>query len=295
MPDQAYIGNRLIGSGHPTFIIAEIGINHNGDLDVAKKLIDVAVDVGCDAVKFQKRTPELCVPYEQQSVLRDTPWGKMTYLAYRHRVEFGQTQYEQIDKYCRKMHIDWFASCWDLPSVDFLKQFNPPCFKIASATLTDKKLLRHVRRNDQPVILSTGMSTMAQIREAVEILSRGSLLIAHTTSTYACSHDELNLRMIQALKTEFDFPVGYSGHEQNLLPSCVAVALGACFVERHITLDRKMWGSDQAASLEPSELKQLVLDIREVETALGDGVKRVYDTERPIMAKLRNGCTSVSM
>ena len=293
MPRHSYIGNRAVGGEYPTYVIAEIGINHNGDMEVAKNLVDAAVEAGCNAVKFQKRTPELCVPPEQQSVLRETPWGEMTYLAYRHRVEFDEEQYGQIDQYCRKRHIDWFASCWDLPSVDFMRQFDPPCYKIASATLTDANLLHHVRRNNEPIILSTGMSTMAEIREAVRILSRGELLIAHTTSSYACSHDELNLKMIQVLQAEFDFPVGYSGHEQNLLPSCVAVALGACFVERHITLDRNMWGSDQAASLEPDELKQLVSDIREVETALGDGVKKVYDTERPIMAKLRNGCAPV--
>ncbi len=293
MPECLYIGDRKVGKGYPTYIIAEIGINHNGEMDVVRKLIDVAVEAGCNAVKFQKRTPELCVPLEQQSVIRETPWGEMTYLAYRHRVELDIAQYEQIDQYCRKKHIAWFASCWDLPSVDFMRQFDPPCYKIASATLTDTNLLHHVRRNEQPIILSTGMSTMTEIREAVTVLSKGELLIAHTTSSYACSHDELNLRMIQALQAEFDFPVGYSGHEKNLLPSCIAVALGASFVERHITLDRRMWGSDQSASLEPDELKQLVLDIREVETALGDGVKRVYETERPIMAKLRNGRTSV--
>ena len=293
MPEQIRIGNRTVGNGHPTFIIAEIGINHNGDLDIVKKLIDAAVDAGCDAVKFQKRTPELCVPPEQQSVIRDTPWGEMTYLSYRHRIEFNLDQYRQIDRYCKKKNIDWFASCWDPPSVDFIQKFDPPCYKIASATLTDIDLLHHVRKNKQPIILSTGMSTMEEIRKAVAILSQGDLLIAHTTSSYACLHEELNLLMIQALQAEFDFPVGYSGHEKNILPSCIAVALGACFVERHITLDCSMWGSDQAASLEPKNFKRLVSDIREVEIVLGDGVKKVYKTERPIMAKLRNGCRSV--
>ncbi len=205
MPECLYIGDRKVGKGYPTYIIAEIGINHNGEMDVVRKLIDVAVEAGCNAVKFQKRTPELCVPLEQQSVIRETPWGEMTYLAYRHRVELDIAQYEQIDQYCRKKHIAWFASCWDLPSVDFMRQFDPPCYKIASATLTDTNLLHHVRRNEQPIILSTGMSTMTEIREAVTVLSKGELLIAHTTSSYACSHDELNLRMIQALQAEFDF------------------------------------------------------------------------------------------
>lgn len=290
MPEHIQIGGQTVGNGNPTFIIAEIGINHNGDLDVAQKLIDAAVEAGCDAVKFQKRTPDLCVPPEQQKVLRNTPWGEMTYLAYRHRIEFDYDQYELIDRYCKKKSIHWFASCWDLPSVDFMRQFNPPCYKIASATLTDTQLLHHVRRNDQPIILSTGMSTMEEIRKAVAILSKGELFIAHSTSSYACSHEELNLRMIRVLQAEFNLPIGYSGHEEDILPSCIAVALGACFIERHITIDRAMWGSDQAASLEPYELKRLVSDIRKVEVALGDGVKKIYDTERPVMAKLRNGC-----
>lgn len=286
-------GDRLIGPDQPTYIIAEIGINHNGDIDIAKALVDAAVKAGCDAVKFQKRTPDLCVPPEQQAVVRDTPWGEMTYLAYRHRIEFNLEQYVQIDRYCKKNNIAWFASCWDRPSVDFIRQFDPPCFKVASASLTDHELLEYMKQTEKPIILSTGMSTMNEINVAESILSKGKLLIAHSTSSYACAPEELNLRMIQALLDQFSCPVGYSGHEAGLLPSCIAVALGACFVERHITLDRTLWGSDQAASLEPKELKRLVSDIRQVEVVLGDGIKKVYDTERPIMAKLRNGNSSV--
>jgi N-acetylneuraminate synthase len=213
----------------------------------------------------------------------------MTYLDYRHKVEFREKDYKAIDNYCREKRITWFASCWDKASVDFIRQFNPVCYKIASACLTDYGLLRHIQSQGKPIILSTGMSTMDQIREAVEILSLEKLLIAHSTSSYTCAPEELNIRMISTLQGEFDCPVGYSGHEENILPSCIAVALGACFVERHVTLDRSMWGSDQSASLEPNQFKQLVSDIREVEIVLGDGVKKIYDTERPIMDKLRNG------
>lgn len=282
------IENHVIGCNEPTFIIAEIGINHNGSLNTAKQLIDVARAAGCDAVKFQKRTPELCVPEDQQSVQRETPWGTMSYLAYRQKIEFGLDEYAEIDRYCRRKGISWFASCWDIPSVDFMHQFDPPFFKIASATLTDAALVSHINGQGKPVILSTGMSTMDEIKHSVSLLRKKRLVVAHSTSSYACCHEELNLRMILTLKKELDCLVGYSGHEDNVLPSCIAVALGAVLVERHITLDRSMWGSDQKASLEPDGLRQLVADIREVEKALGDGVKKVYETELPSMAKLRN-------
>ncbi len=281
------IGKRVIGNGHPTFIVGEIGINHNGDLDVAMRLIDAAVSAGCDAVKFQKRTPALCVPPGQQDQIRETPWGDMTYLAYRARIEFDEAAYRKIDDYCRDKKIPWFASCWDIPSVDFIRRFDPPCYKIASANLTDTALVSHVRRQNKPVILSTGMSTMEEITESVHLLAGGALIVAHSTSSYACCLEELNLRMITTLQQALDLPVGYSGHEEGILPSCLAVALGAVLVERHITLDRTMWGSDQKASLEPADLRQLVADIRQAEKALGDGVKQVYDTELESMARLR--------
>jgi sialic acid synthase SpsE len=288
-----YIGDRPVGPDHPVYIAGEIGINHNGNLSDAIALIDAAVDAGCDAVKFQKRTPELCVPPEQQSIERDTPWGRMSYLAYRHRVEFNEHQYGQIARHCEKRGIDWFASPWDLPSVDFLEMMNPPAHKIASACLTDDVLLHRIREAGRTVILSTGMSTIEQIRHAVSLLDRSRLILCHTTSSYPAPAEELNLRMIGTLRREFpDVVIGYSGHEIGLQTTLAAVALGASFVERHITLDRASWGSDQAASVEPVGLQRLVRDIRTIEAALGDGVKRVYDSELPGLRKLRRHGTA---
>jgi len=281
------IGGRPVGDGYPVYIIAEIGINHNGDVNIAKKLIDAAFLAGCDAVKFQKRTPELCVPEEQRDVMRETPWGLMSYLEYRHRIEFGQKEYAEIDRYCKEKGIAWFASCWDVPSVDFILQFSPVCYKIASALLTDDRLLQYINSKERPMILSTGMSTIEQIRHAVSLLDQDRLIIAHSTSSYPCNTEELNLRMIQTLRQEFDCPIGYSGHEVGLQTTYAAVMLGACSVERHITLDRAMWGSDQAASVEPGGFIRLVRDIRIVEQALGDGVKRVYQSEKSILQRLR--------
>lgn len=287
MPRVVKIGNCPVGPGHPTFIIAEIGINHNGDLNIAKRLIEAAVSAGCDAVKFQKRTPELCVPPEQANILREAPWGLITYMEYRRRMEFGYEEYREIDRYCRERSIMWFASCWDKPSVDFIEQFDPVCYKIPSACLTDDELLRYINAKRRPVILSTGMSTMAEIKHAVSLLDKERLLIAHCTSAYPCKPEELNLRVIQTLQQGFDCPIGYSGHEVGLQTTLAAVVLGACFVERHITLDRAMWGSDQAASVEPHGFARLVRDIRVIEKALGDGVKRVYESEIIVMKKLR--------
>ncbi|MCE5267372.1 MAG: N-acetylneuraminate synthase family protein [Planctomycetaceae bacterium] len=287
MSEFVDIGGHRVGSGYHTFIIGEIGINHNGDVAIAKKLIDAAALAGCDAVKFQKRTPELCVPIEQRNLMRETPWGTMSYLDYRRRVELDLDAYTEIDRYCRSKNILWFASCWDVPSVDFIEAFSPVCYKIASASITDHELLRHINRLARPIIVSTGMSTMAEIRRAVSLFDRERLVITHTTSTYPCKPEELNLRMIPALHNEFTCPVGYSGHEVGLQTTCAAVAIGASLVERHITLDRAMWGSDQAASVEPQGLMRLVRDIRVIEQAIGDGVKRVYASEEPIRARLR--------
>jgi N-acetylneuraminate synthase len=287
MPREIMIGNRKVGEGYPTFIVAEIGINHNGSVDITKSLIDVAAKTGVDAVKLQKRTPELCVPPDQQKHMRETPWGYISYLDYRYKVEFDLNEYHEIDRYCQQKNIPWFASVWDEPSVDFLQQFNPICYKIPSASLTDKNLLLHARNTGKPVILSTGMSTMRQIKAAVKILGEDNLLITHATSTYPCDPEELNLKMIRTLVEEFSCPIGYSGHEVGLIPTVVAVSMGACLVERHITLDRAMWGSDQAASVEPGGMERLVKYIRVTEQALGDGVKRVYDSEVPSLRKLR--------
>ncbi len=287
MSNVIKIGNRLVGEGQPTYVVAEIGINHNGSLDLAKQMIHAAFIAGVDAVKFQKRTPELCVPPEQRGQMRETPWGYITYLDYRYKVEFSEADYREIDRYCRELGVTWFASVWDEPSVDFMETFNPVSYKVPSASLTDHNLLRHLRKTGRPVILSTGMSTMEEIRAAVAVLGLENLVITHATSTYPCDPHELNLRMITTLKTEFPVPIGYSGHEVGLVPSAVAVALGACMVERHITLDRAMWGSDQAASVEPGGFERLVKYIRVTEQSLGDGVKVVYESEMGARKKLR--------
>lgn len=282
------LGDREVGPGRPVYVTGEIGINHNGDLHNAFALIDAAAAAGCDAVKFQKRTPEICVPRDQWEIERDTPWGRMTYLDYRHKVEFDADDYHAIDQHCRKRGIDWFASPWDVPSVDFLEQYDVPAHKVASACLTDDELLRRLRETGKTIVASTGMSTPQQIRHAVEVLGSDRVLLCHTTSTYPAPTNELNLRMLNTLEREFpNVPIGYSGHETGLQTTLAAVALGATFVERHITLDRAMWGSDQAASVEPQGLQRLVRDIRTVEASLGDGVKQVYDGEKAAMKKLR--------
>ena len=287
MTREIRIGDRAVGDGHPAYVIAEIGINHNGDIERAKRLIDAAVLAGVDAVKFQKRTPELCVPPEQRDIMRETPWGYISYLDYRHRIEFGGDEYRQIDKYCSERGVAWFASVWDEPSAEFISDFDPVCIKIPSAGLTDHDLLRSVREYGVPVVLSTGMSTMEEIRAAVDVVQVEDLLLVHATSTYPCEPQELNLQMIRTLRDEFACPIGYSGHEVGLIPTVAAMTLGACAVERHITLDRADWGSDQAASVEPGGFSRLVKYIRVTEAALGDGVKRVYDSERPSLEKLR--------
>jgi N-acetylneuraminate synthase len=287
MKREINFGERLVGEGHPVLIVAEIGINHNGDVNIAKRLIDAAVHAGVDAVKFQKRTPELCVPPEQRNQMRETPWGYITYLEYRNHIELDESAYGEIDIHCKRRGIPWFASVWDEPSVDFLNRFDVPCYKTPSASLTDHALLHHLGKTGKPLILSTGMSTMDQIRAAVKEIGEENLLITHATSTYPCEPSELNLRMIQTLLANFTCPIGYSGHEVGLIPSVVAVALGACLVERHITLDRAMWGGDQAASVEPIGFERLVKYIRVIEQSLGDGIKRVYESELPSLNKLR--------
>jgi N-acetylneuraminate synthase len=287
MKREVKIGKHMIGDGHPAYIVAEIGINHNGDIETVKKMIDAAVHAGVDAVKFQKRVPEVSTPPEQQKQMRDTPWGYITYLEYRRKVEFGEKEYREIDRYCKEKNIDWFVSVWDEPSVDFMEKFETPAYKIPSASLTDHNLLRYARKTDKPLIVSTGMSTMAQIKTAVKVLGTENLILTHCTSTYPCEPEELNLKMIGTLREEFPCPIGYSGHEVGLVPSAVAVSLGACMVERHLTLDRAMWGSDQAASVEPGGFERLVKYIRVTEAALGDGVKKVYDSELASLKKLR--------
>ncbi len=280
------IGNKIVGDGYPCFIIAEIGINHNGSVSLAKKMIDIAVTTGCDAVKFQKRTVDVVYTKEELAKERNSVFGK-TNGDLKRGLEFGKEEYREIDNYCRQHGIMWFASCWDEQSVDFMEEFDVPCYKIASASLTDDSLLKHTKAKGKPVLLSTGMSTMEQIRHAVEILGEDDLIVYHCTSTYPSNADETNLRVIETFRKEFSCPIGYSGHERGVTPSVLAVALGANSVERHITTDRTNWGSDQAASLEMAGLYHLVRDVRQTPILLGDGVKVVYNRERPIIDKLR--------
>jgi Sialic acid synthase len=280
------IADHLIGAGHPCYVIAEIGINHNGDVEISKKLIDVAVTAGCNAVKFQKRTIDVVYTPEELERPRESPFGS-TNGELKYGLEFGQDEYEEIDRYCRNKNIAWFASCWDEQSVDFIDQFDVSCYKIASASLTDDKLLRHTRATGKTILLSTGMSTLEQIDHAVEVLGKNDMLIMHSCSTYPAYYEELNLRVIPILSQRYGVPIGYSGHETGLPSTAAAVVLGACLVERHITLDRSMWGSDHAASLEPNGITRLVRDIRLIELAMGDGVKRLSEREIPIMQKLR--------
>ncbi len=280
------IGNKIIGDGYPCYIVAEVGINHNGSLEIAKRLIDVATTCGCDAVKFQKRTIEVVYSAEELARPRESPFGT-TNGDLKRGLEFGYEQYAEIDKHCKKKGIDWFASCWDEGSADFIEQFNPVCYKIASACLTDDGLLRYHRQSGRPIILSTGMSDIPVIEHAVEVLGTDNLVILHCTSTYPAKPEELNLSGRQTLRERFNVPIGYSGHEVGLWTTYAAAVLGACMIERHATLDRAMWGSDQAASVEPQGIAWLVREVRTLEVAVGDGKKRIYDSEIPIMQKLR--------
>lgn len=296
MNNKIKIGSRFIGEGEPVYIIAEIGINHNGSLELAKKLIDGALFAGCDAVKFQKRTPELCVPKDQWELERETPWGRISYIEYRRKVEFGFEEYLEIDCYCKEKGIDWFASPWDETAVEFLEKFKPVIYKLSSASLTDHPLLKKVRATGKPMILSTGMSTIEEIEETVQLIGKENLLIAQSTSTYPCAIEELNINVIKTYKEKFPgVQIGYSGHETGLAPTLAAVTLGASFVERHITLDRAMWGTDQAASVEVNGMLKLVRDIRDIEKALGDGIKRVYESEYKNIEKLRRVKPNISV
>jgi len=280
------IGQKTVGEGHPCYVVAEIGINHNGDLDLAKRLISVAHVAGCDAVKFQKRTVDVVYSPEELARPRESPFGT-TNGDLKRGLEFGVDEYREIDRYCREMKMQWFTSCWDEQSVDLIDQFNPPCYKIASACLTDDNLLRHTRSKGKPIILSTGMSTVEQIDHALEVLGTKDLVLLHACSTYPAYYEELNLRAIVTLRERYGLPVGYSGHETGLPSSVAAAALGACVLERHITLDRAMWGTDHAASLEPNGITRLVSYLRLVEKSMGDGVKRVLEREQPVIKKLR--------
>ncbi len=280
------IGKKFIGDKENTYIIGEIGINHNGDINLAKKLMEIAKACGCDAVKFQKRTVEKVYSQEELAFPRISPFGS-TNGDLKRGLEFGQKEYKEIDKYAKELKIDWFASCWDKDSVDFMKKFNIPTYKIPSALLTDDSLLKYTRQTGKPIILSTGMSTIDEIKHAVDILGEENLIICHCTSTYPSALEEINLKVINYLKENYNCPIGYSGHERGYLPSVLSVMYGSVLVERHITIDRTLWGSDQAASLEPEGLRRMVRDIRSIPTVIGDGKKVVYKNEIPIIKKLR--------
>ncbi len=282
------INNTKIDIENPVYIIAEIGINHNGDMNNVFKLIDIASEAGCNAVKFQKRTPELAVPESEWNIRRETPWGDMSYIDYKRKIELSIPQYKEIDSYCKQKQITWFASCWDEQSVEQLAEINISCFKIASASLTDFKTISTMLKYDIPIIMSTGMSTFKEIKDSVNMFKDRTIGLMHATSSYPCPPEELNLSMIKTLSNEFpNHIIGYSGHETGLSTTSVAVAFGAKIIERHITLDRAMWGTDQSASLAPGGIRSLVGHIRTVEKSLGDGVKKVYDSELPSRRKLR--------
>jgi len=306
------VGKKTIGHDQPIFFIAEIGINHNGDIEIAKKLIDTAVAAGADAVKFQKRTVEVVytpeelqkprpvealillkaikrgvLPKEAVNRLHKSHFEESTNGDLKRALEFAESEYREIDRYCKEKGILWFASCWDEQSVDFIEQFNPPCYKIASASITDVNLLRHTRSKGRPLIISTGMSDHGIIKQALDVVGRKNTVLMHCVSTYPAQHTELNLLCIPALRKRYGLPTGYSGHEVGVSPTLVAAALGACVLERHITLDRSMWGSDQAASLEPPGLKRIITYVRQFEESRGDGVKRILESEVPVMKKLR--------
>ncbi len=284
------LDGRLVGDGQPVYMIAEIGLNHNGNISIAKRLIDAAFATNWSCVKFQKRTPDLCVPEHQKSVMRDTPWGRMTYLEYRYKIEFEKEQYDYIAKYCKDKPIAWTASVWDLKSLEFLLQYEVPFIKIPSAKLTEHEYLAEASKSGKPVILSTGMSTLEEIDTAVNILikhSHGNFALLHANSSYPAPQEELNLRVIDAFKQRYDCVIGYSGHEYDLEPTVIAVALGAAIIERHVTLDHNMWGSDHFASLEVHAMDMLYKRIKNIDVMLGDGVKKVTPKEMEVRKKLR--------
>lgn len=284
------IDGRLVGEQEPVYMIAEIGLNHNGDMQIAKKLIDAAFATNWDCVKFQKRTPEICVPDHQKSVMRETPWGRMTYLEYRYKVEFEKKEYDYIDTYCKAKPIAWTASVWDLKSLEFLLQYNVPFIKIPSAKLTEHEYLVEAAKSGKPVILSTGMSTIDEIDDAVNVMiknSKDNYILMHTNSSYPAPPEELNLKVIKLLKDRYDCIIGYSGHEFDLEPTVIAASLGASIIERHVTIDHNMWGSDQFASLEVHAMDMLRKRIKNVDLILGDGIKKLTEKELEVRKKLR--------
>ena len=271
------------------YFIGEIGINHNGDIQIAKKLMDATFACNWNCVKFQKRNPDVCVPEKQKSVMRETPWGQMTYLDYRFKVEFGKTEYDLIDNYCKEKPLYWTASVWDNDSLDFIKNYDVPFIKIPSALLTNLDLLKKAAETDIPLVISTGMSTFDEIDTAVNLITKygAKPILMHTNSSYPTPTNELNLNLIPVLKKRYDCIVGYSGHESGLEPTVVAVALGAQIIERHITLSHNLWGTDQKSSLEVHAMDMLKKRANDVWKMLGSSVKEVTHSEIPIREKLR--------
>jgi len=270
------------------YICAELGINHNGDMGIARQLIDIAAECGCDAVKFQKRDPDIAVPEHQKNIPRETPWGLISYLEYKHKIEFSGEQIADLANHAVSRNIDWFVSCWDVPSTQEMLELVPVALKLASASLTDTPLIEAFVESELPIIWSSGMSTMDEVEQAYTLIATRPNILCHCHSSYPANPDELNLRCMDTLRKKFPRSIiGYSGHEVALRPAVVAAAIGARFIERHITLDRAMWGTDQAASIEPQGLQRLVRDIREIKAVMSDGVKRLLDSELPIRKKLR--------
>jgi len=283
------IGNTVIGEDCPIYFIAEIGINHNGDMQIVKKLLDATYITGWNCAKFQKRTPSICVPEHQKNIMRSTPWGDMTYLDYRYRVEFEKEQYDYIDKYCREKPLHWTASVWDKKSLEFILNYDVPFVKIPSAKITDDEILYECARSGKPIFFSTGMSTFEEIDKAVNIVDKCTkeYVLFHTNSSYPAKHEELNLKFIETLKNRYGCIIGYSGHEYDLEPSVVAAVLGAKIIERHITIDHNLWGSDQAASLEVDGMFKLYNRIADILPTLGNGQKVVTGSELETRKKLK--------
>ncbi len=290
MKENIVIGNRYIGNLEPIYLIAEIGINHNGDIQIAKRLIDAAFATRWDCVKFQKRTPDVCVPNAQKNVIRLTPWGEMTYLEYKKKIEFEKREYDYISDYCKQKPLDWTASVWDVQSVEFLLEYDIPFIKIPSAKITDHEILKECAQTGKPLFVSTGMSTVEEIDDAVEILEKylkGDYVLFHTNSTYPTKPEEINLLAINTLRERYQCLIGYSGHEYDLEPTVIAATLGVCVIERHVTLDHEMWGSDHFASLEVQGMDKLKRRIESIVKVMGDGVKKPTIGEEEIKKKLR--------
>ena len=284
------LGNFTVTENSVPYMIAEIGINHNGDMQIAKRLLDAAYACEWDCAKFQKRTPELAVPEAQKQVPRETPWGTMPYIEYKKRVEFEKAEYDEIDNYCRQKPMDWSASPWDIPSLEFLLQYDIPFIKIPSAMNTNEEMIKKACESGKPVIISEGMSELDEMDKTVSWLekySNGDYIICHTNSTYPSPNKELNLRLIPEMKKRYDCLVGYSGHEANLEPSVIAAVLGACVIERHVTLSHEMWGSDQKASLEVQAMSLLKKRITSSLETLGTGEKKLYESEMKKRRELR--------